>query len=56
MLSESINVNIKPLTGKGAFFYTEPITIGDNNPALEKPPEPLMRKISMVCNIQNGIE
>jgi hypothetical protein len=53
-LEQFTNVNIKPLTGKGAFFYTEPITIGDNNTALDKPPEPLMRKILMTCDIQNG--
>jgi hypothetical protein len=53
-LKESADINIKPLIGKGAFFYTEPITVGDNNPALDKPPQPLIRKILMTCDIQNG--
>jgi hypothetical protein len=53
-LNESTDANTRSLTGKGAFFYSELITVDNNNTVLGKPPEPLMRKISMTYDRQNG--
>ena len=52
MLKESTDVGIEFLTEK-SLLYTEPMTVDDNDPVLDKPSEPL-RKILMTCDTQNS--